>query len=502
MNRPATTVAFALAIHLAVACSNDAEVAAPADDAVEEQTTTEPPVPRDPLDPIEPVHDCERLRERANTVAADLVLLPTLCPGIELDRGQLKTVLLAESDPTRIAAMVAELDPHPELQGLARLAILDASSAAMPDALPNPATALVTPIDDRVLAAVELAHARLARPEDGGALEDIERTRAHALLARVYLHALQSLGLEPGRPLPPFARSLAARFAFHGRSFCRFYWQRRVAGLERAFAETEVALLELAIDLDNTAHVADGGLLAIERQRTRVYLQRSGPSDRIAARSRKRAEVRGLDTDLLLPTAHELDRLLDHGFIDEAARRARQLGGASGGPGLDPLAAQLTEGLRTRDLREYESRLDRAIERSRRKLDATRQAGSRVPEPELPVEWPSALVVAEQAQRWLEVARGRGPDFARNHARARAILLLRDRPDAVLDLLDPGEARVGVALSPAIAEHRGLLVALLEAHDATSLAALRVRTPAADAPDTRTRRRYALATRDAIMHPR
>jgi hypothetical protein len=83
---------------------------------------------------------------------------------------------------------------------------------------------LLTPIDDRTLAAVELAYTSLRDP----LVEESQRTRAHALLARVYIQAIQSLGLMPGRPLPPLARLLAGPALFHGRNFCRFYWQRRV----------------------------------------------------------------------------------------------------------------------------------------------------------------------------------------------------------------------------------------------------------------------------------
>ena len=463
----------------------------PQDDA-ERAESTGSSASAPPADPIAAVEDCDALSRRAEHGEADLVALHHLCPGIDLSHSQIRTLLLATPAAVEAHALVPTLDAHPELQGLARLATLDRSSQAPPSELPDPATALLTPIDDRILAAVELAHATLARDE----LEDNQRTRAHAFLAQVYLQALDSLGLPPGRPLPAFARLLAGPALFHARSFCRFYWQRRVAGLEHTFADTELRMLELLIDLDNTAHAGDPALLAIERQRTRVYLQRSGPSSRIARRARSRPDARGLGSDLLLPFVHELDRLFDHGLIDPALDRAMHLGAASGGYGIDPVAAAVTEDLRERDLREYERRLGRRVERARRRTHSSRHRGSKELDPELPVEWPEAAEVALEAQAWLAIAHGRAPDFARRHALARAVLALRTRPDAVRELLG--------AETPAVVAARPLLLELLVAFDEQSLASLRARVAAeADDPsDAAVRRRYALAARDALLHPR
>jgi len=499
-----------------------------------ESTETGVPTPDSPLDlprartdpsddPVEPVADCEALRERARSVPADLVVQAQLCPGLALDRAELKTLLLAEGTAPGVARWIPILDPHPELQGLARLAILDRSSQALPGELPDPGTALLTPVDDRILAAIELAHAQIAATGEA-TVDEATRTRAHAFLARLYLQALQTLGLQPGRPLPPFARSLAAQFLLHGRSFCRFYWQRRIGGLERTFAEVEMALLALSIDLENTPHAGDGALLAVERQRTRVYLQRSGPAGRIAARARSRADARGMSVDLLLPLTHELGRLVDHGFIDAAVQRSLRVGGARGGPGLDPVVALLTERLRDGNLREYERRTSRAIAAGRRHLPRGRQTGSAELAPDLPVEWPSAAEVSARAHAWLSVAHGRGPDFARRHAIARAVILLRDRPDALRDLATPPEVGPESDLDPVLLEHRALLLALLDALDRDSLTSLQIRVYLA-APggraslrdrhraslrdrhraslrDRQIRRQFALATREALMHPR
>jgi hypothetical protein len=450
-------------------------------------------------DPVEPVEDCAALERRAERSDADLVLLPVLCPGLTLEHSQLRRVLLSIGSAARAATVISSLDHDAELQGLARLAALDRSSQPMPDELPDPATALLTPIDDRILAAVELAHARLRDPE----IEDDDRTRAHAFLARVYMQALQSLGLPPGRPLPPFARLLAGPALHHGRSFCRFYWQRRVAGLERSFAETELELLALLVDLENTPHAGDPALLAVERQRTRAYLEREGPSGRIARRAEQRPEARALGTDLLLPLVHELDRLFDHRFVDLALDRAMRRGAESGGYGLDPMVAVVTEDLRERDLREYERRLARRVERARRTTPSSRHAGSRELEPELPVEWHDAARVAEEAHAWLSVAHGRGPDFARTHALARAVEALKWRPDAVRELLGAGPE------DPVVRSHHELLFALLDAVGDDDLASLRLRVaaerPLGDDPherEARLRRRYALAARDALLHPR
>ncbi|MFO7562905.1 MAG: hypothetical protein R6X02_09715 [Enhygromyxa sp.] len=446
-------------------------------------------------DPVEAVPDCATLATRAEQVAEDLLLLSILCPGLALDHSKTRTVVLSLASASAAARAIPSLDAHPELQGIVRLTALDRSGQAMPSELPDPATALLTPIDDRILAAVELAYASLRDP----AIDEASRTRAHAFLARVYIQAIQSLGLPAGRPLPPLARLLAGPALFHGRSFCRFYWQRRVAGLERSFAETEVDLLALLIDLDNTAHAGDPGLLAVERQRTRSYLRRSGPTSRIAKRAQQRPEARALGTELLLPLAHELGRLVDQGFIDLALAEGLRAGAEAGGYGLDPTVALLTEVLRERDLREYERRLARRVERARRSTPSARFEGRRELEPELPVEWPSAATVAEQARAWLAVAHGRGPDFARRHALARAVSGLSTRPDALRELLaaPPDDAVVH--------DHDALLLALLDARDGESLAALRLRvataTPDEDADD-RARRSYALAARDALLHPR
>lgn len=464
-------------------------------------------------DPIELVPDCKTLERRAERSDADLALIPMLCPGLPLDHVELRRLLLSVGSAAQASTMIAALDRDAELQGLVRLAILDRAGQPLPTELPDPATALLTPIDDRILAAVALAHARLreppAQPGDAQApprspeLEEIERTRAHAFLARVYLQGLQSLGLAQGRPLPPFARLLAGPALYHARSFCRFYWQRRIAGLERTFAEIEFELFTLLVDLDNTPHAGDTALLAVERQQTRVYFEREGPRGRIAKRAELRPDAGVRGTEVLLPFVHELDRLFDHRFIDLALERAMRYGAEPNGPGLDPLAAVVTEDLRERDLREYERRLARRVERARKNTPSSRHAGTRELDPELPVEWLDAAAVAEQAHAWLVLAHDRGPDFARAHARARAVGLLQWRPDAVTALLasKPDDA--------AVRAHHDLLFALLDAFGDDDLASLRLRVAAERPPgseaqdrDTRVRRRFALATRDALLHPR
>ncbi len=510
---PGWRLALGLGLALGLACGDASE---PAPSRSDDEVVAQPaePVAVDP-DPIEPVYDCEQLRARAQRVTADLALLPVLCPGIVLDRAGTRVALLEVESAAEAAAWITRLDEHPELQGLARLAALDRSTQPLPSELPDPATALLTPIDDRLLAAVELAYLQLARPSKaidpaGRQAEEIERTRAHAFLARVHIEGLHALGLSPGRPLPPFARLLAARALLHGRSFCRFYWQRRVAGLERVFADTELELLALLIDLENTAHASDSALLALERQRTREYLERGGPASRIAAQAQRRPEARALGIDLLLPFAQEIDRLFDHRLIDHALDRAIQKGGDPGGYGLDPVLALVTEDLRVRDLREYERRLAKRVERARKQIPKARhEAGARELEPELPVEWPSATRVAEQAHAWLSVAHqldqtpptnGQDAGFARRHAIARAFELLDDRPDALLDLLERGPS------DPVVAGQRALLFALLDARDTHSIASLRARVAFAPndprARETALRRSFALATRDALVHPR
>lgn len=490
---------------LACSCGDDAEPAPASVVATPpEPATTPAPEPRLDPDPVAIVSDCESLHARAASSDADLRLLPQLCPNVVLERGEARRVLLGAGDAEALARTIPTLDAWPELQGIARLALLDRSGLPPPSELPDPATALLTPIDDRLLAAVAAANELLARDapaglDPAGAITaELARTRAHAFLARIHIEALHALGLPPGRPLPPLARLLAARALQHGRQFCRFYWHRRVAGLERVFADTELELLALLVDLENTPHAGDGGLLMLERQLVREYLERPGTRERIAALARKRPEAGALDTDLLLPFVHELDRLFDHRLIDWALERALRKGAETSGYGLDPVIAVVTEDLRARDLREYERRLAKRVEKARTNVPRARhEAGPTELEPELPLEWASAIEVAEQAHRWLALAHARPPDFAHRHALARAMQLLDDRPDALLELLDrgPGDAIVA-ALAPR-------LLALLDARDGESLASLRVRVAfGAGDREAHERRAYALATRDALMHPR
>jgi hypothetical protein len=479
----------------------------PAPTAASVATPAREPTAPDPSlepDPIVLVHDCAALHARAAGSDADLRLLPELCPNLVLERGEARRVLLGAGDTAALARTIPTLDAWPELQGIARLAALDRSGLAPPTELPDPATALLTPIDDRLLAAVAAAHELLARDAPAGLdpaaaiTAELARTRAHAFLARIHIEALHALGLPPGRPLPPLARLLAARALHHGRQFCRFYWHRRVAGLERVFADTELELLALIVDLENTPHAGDGGLLVLERQLVREYLERPGTRERIATLARKRPDAGALDTDLLLPFVHELDRLFDHRLIDWALERALRKGAEASGYGLDPVIAVLTEDLRARDLREYERRLAKRVEKARANVPRARhEAGPAELEPELPLEWPSAIEVADRAHRWLALAQDRPPDFAHRHALARAMQLLDDRPDALLELLDRGPG------DPVVASAATRLLALLDARDGESLASLRVRVAfGAGEREDRERRAYALAARDALMHPR
>ena len=101
-------------------------------------------------------------------------------------------------------------------------------------------------------------------------------------------------------------------------------------------------------------------------------------------------------------------------------------------------------------------------------------------------------------RRRQQLAHGRGPDFARRHALGRVVLSLGDRPDAVRELLTaPADDAV-------VHDHDPLLLALLDARDGESLPALRLRVATAEHVDAETaaRRGYALAARDALLHPR
>jgi hypothetical protein len=441
------------------------------------------------------IGNCEALTDAAASETHDAALLPLLCPDHALTKAERRAILLAVASPPAAAAMLPMLDAEPDLQGLARLVAHERSSADLPAELPDPRQAPVSPVTPEVLANVQLAHALLVR---AGAPAD-DRTRAQAYLAKVHVQALQQIGYARGRALPPFARLLAARALHHGRRFCTAYWQRRVLGLETLFAETEVWLLELVLALERTQHAADDALLAVERQRARRYVQRPGPRARIERLLRSRPTTASPPSlAALLPLANELDRLLDHGFVDLAISRGLHVAAGPSSYGIDPMTDLLAERLAAKNLDEHETLLARRRKEIRSRDPSPAAKGAREIQPLVAPRWPTRAQTADTAARWLAASDAR-EGFARRHALGRAVLQLRNRPDATAELLD--RAAQGET------ELRGFVPVLLALHDAagqTDLGSLRRQVhsdatyKAAD-QEAVLRRAYALAARETEL---
>lgn len=450
--------------------------------------------------------DCDALAALAAEGGPDAVLLAWLCPDAPLDAVAARAALLEVRSPDEAAALVPRLHEHPPLQGLLRLV----SQAAAPPvaALPNPADAVVSPIDDTVLAHVQRAHAVLwsrAQPP-------AERTRARALLAKVHLQATQQLGVAMGRPPAPFARLLAGRALVHGRSFCTAYLQGRVAGLAPLFHEVEASLLALLVALESSPHHGDGGRLAVELEETRRYLQRPGPRDRIArhgaAESRAPAPLPEPG-----PLPDDLARLLDHGFVDLALAKAIEEAVRPEGPGLRPVEQHLRDALAHAERGEYTALLEHRLARARARVPPPPEHGTAPPLPRGDPPWPGAERVADEAAAWIERAPVL-PGLPRRHALGRALLLVRSRPDALVRLLDLATA---TDASPALRGAVGWLARELAARDDGRLPWLQRQAAAEPDPsrgdhgpdgaplqraEAARRRRYALQVREADRQPR
>lgn len=440
-----------------------------------------PKVEAAPVMPSE-VGSCEQLAAAAAIDPADAAVLLGLCPDAPASPAVLRHALALAGSPAAASALLPRLAAAPDLAGLARLAGLQASTRADPPALPDPATATVSPIDDEVLAAVHLA---VVQQTASGVAHD-QRTRAAGYLARVHHEALLQLGGGGDEPLSPFARVIAGRFVHWGREFCRSYWQRRVAGLEGLFHSTEAGLLRTVVALERTPHAGDDGLLAVERQRARRHLQGAGVQER-AAKHGGEGE--------LLPLLHEFDRLVDQGFVELAIQRGLYLGGEVGGFGVATMAEMLRGQLRRGDLRAYERTLDRRLAEARALVPAPPETGKPLPG-RTRLTWPNEQVTADAAAAWLATAAARA-GFGRRHALARAVLVLAERPDAARVLL----ARL-LAQEPRDPARVGLVLDLLRRQEDESLAGLRLQVAADASGDAGVRRSFALASRDAGLLPR
>lgn len=466
---------------------------------------TPAPAPTAPLDASLPA-DCEALAGRATDGGPDAVLLAWLCPDHPLDAVAARAALLAVRSPDEAAALVPRLAGHPPLQGLLRL-VAQGSAPAVAE-LPDPAVAVVSPLDEPVLAAVQRAHALV----HARGILPAERTRARALVAKAHLQATQQLGVAVGRPPEPFARLLAGRALHHGREFCVAYLQGRVAGLAPLFHELEGHLLALVVALESSPHHGDGARLAIELEETRRYLQRQGPRDRIARRSAEQSRAPAAATELS-PPADDLARRLDHGLVDLAVASALEAAVHSEGPGLRAMEQHLRDALVRAERGEYLALLEHRLERARARIPPPPEHGPAAPWHAREPPWPGAGRVADQAAAWIERAPSE-PGLPRHYALGQALLLVRSRPDALVLLLDHATAEDA---SPALREAVGWLARELEARDDGRLPWLQ-RRAAADPPwirgdqrpdgaelqraEAARRRAFALRMREADRQPR
>lgn len=233
---------------------------------------------------------CEDLLARTRDEARAAWVYAHACEGSLDARGQARLVS-SIAGPDEAAALLGQLGDDPEHTGVARL-IAGRFDGTPPEHIDNPSAAVVFPIDDRVLAQVGRAYRLLWAP--GHPLSD--RQWAHAYLAKVHLHALQSLPQE--QPLSPAYVWLAGRVVHHGR--------RAVANVHRSpksiapfIAGLEPEIETLHERLDAAPHHGDPLLVAVERQRYRE--QREAPL-RVA----------------------DIERLVQQDFADWAAELAAQ----------------------------------------------------------------------------------------------------------------------------------------------------------------------------------
>ncbi|MCH9683910.1 MAG: hypothetical protein K0V04_20930 [Deltaproteobacteria bacterium] len=464
-----------------------------------------PPVADEPV-PSGP-RDCADLVQLAADGGPDAVLLAWLCPDRPIDAVTARAALLAATTVDEAAALIPRLQRHPALQGIA---ILIAQTPVDPPAttLPNPASAVVSPLHPSVLAQVQLAHTVVAT----AGIAPAARTRARGLLAKVYLQATQQLGLSIGRPTSALTRLLAGRAMHYGLAFCLAYWRNRVGGLAPLFAEVETRLLELTLTLEAQPHHGDAARLADTLEQTRRYLLREGPSARIERRLAERIGV-AWGPERLQPLPNVIDRLLDLGFVDLAIDRGLAEGRRSGGPGLRAMEQLLRDGLSRAEQREYLARLEARLRRTRARKPGPAEVGSGSTPHAAEQPWTPAETVADDVAAWIERAPAEA-GIPRAHALGRALLLVRQRPDALLRVLDRANDD---AATPALRDAAPWLSEQLRAHDDGRRAWLRRqvgahRTEPSTAPaderppdhveERARRRRFALDVREADRLPR
>lgn len=398
--------------------------------------------------------DCDELEARARSDEHDASLLAAMCPHTPLTEVTARMLLRSVDTFDAARRRLEQLRPFDELSALAQLVAHVEATTAVAHHLPVVASASVTPLDDVVLATAQLARAQVVEP----GLGHNARTAARGYLAKVHIHALRQLGLERTRAPAPFERLLAALAIHYGRTFCDAYLRRRVAGLWPVCAEAEHTILEAVLALESDSGTGDVPIVVLEWYQGRRYLARGDVRSRLRQQSERAV-------DRLAPIVAELPRLVEHGFVDLAIARAATLQ-RKGNLRQEAVATLLRATLEHAEATEYlerlHARLARGLRRSGRaewgSLDHARDP-----------TWPTASVVARQQ---LEAIESADSAFARQYARGRAVLMFRERPDALRVALD----RAARATDPAIAASVQLLRAVLDERDDGRLANLRLQT--------------------------
>ncbi len=462
---------------LAIACGSD-----PSSERVRPAFGQPPPAPLE--DEVALPENCDDVVAQAESDRNAAALLPVLCPDVELTPITARAVLMAADSADAARRRIELLAPFTELAALAKLVAQVHVDASIDPRLPDPARAVVTPLNEQVLATAQLARAQLYTP----GLGPDAHTRARAYLAKVYAHALRQLGVGPAHPPGPLGRLLAAQAIHYGRSFCDAYWRRRVAGLYPLCAETEVSMLRavLALEADSTA--GDVPIAALELDEGRRYLLRKDTTARLE--KALATATSPLAPNRLAPLASDLNRLLEHGFVDLAIGRALSLRKQGNLP-LSAVEQLLHAGLADVEGDEYVQRLSARIERNRK-------SGGAVPSGRLEHDpdpsWPSASAIARTQLDTLSAAPS---EFAYRYALAQTVLVFRARPDALRVALE----RAATSTVDPIVRALPTLRAVLDELDDGRLAGLR-RQVATDAaivtdPEARLRRAFALVAREA-----
>lgn len=444
-------------------------------------TLPEPPKPSLP-------RDCTQLQERAQLDSVDATLLPVLCPDVPLSPVTARLLLLSADSADAARRRIPLLAPFPELTALAKLVAQIEVDVVVDARVPSPATAIVTPLSDEVLATAQLARAQLLDPTLGSTAHTIAR----GYLAKVYVHALRQLGVDPTQPPPPLVRLLAAQAIHHGRTFCDAYLRRRVKGLWPVCAEVERTILASVLTLESDSSAGDVPLAVHELVSGRRYLARKDVKTRLD----KLREADGPQSvDRMAPIASELPRLIEHGLLDLALSRAATMRKQGNLPWAAIETLLQTE-LGTHEGDEYMERLAKRIDKQR-KTAAGSQPGRL--EHAADPSWPTASEVARTQLESIEAA---DSDFTRRYALGRAVLTLRARPDALRIAIE----RARSAELPSIATAVPLLRAVLDERDDGRLANLRRQAATDDRivvdAAAAHRRGFALVAREAGDAPR